>query len=107
MSFNASEFKPNFWLINGRAFPDTLLPHPQTPPVGSDPNLTQITYESYVHVATDQKFMLRMINMGYAVVPWHIHGWHFYGDRERCTPQPVFKHSAKTKRNVRSANGNV
>lgn len=77
ISFNASNFKPDFWLVNGRAFPDTLLPHPQTPPEGSDPNVTQINYESYVHVKTDQKFLLRMINMGYAVVPWHIHGWHF------------------------------
>lgn len=77
ISFNASNFKPNFWLVNGRAFPDTLLPHPQTPPIGSDPNVSQINYESYVHVKTNQKFLLRMINMGYAVVPWHIHGWHF------------------------------
>lgn len=43
----------------------------------SDPNLTQINYESYVHVKTNEKFLLRMINMGYQVVPWHIHGWHF------------------------------
>lgn len=75
--FNAVDFKPDFWLVNGRAFPDTLLPHPQTPPPGSDPNLAQIDYESYVHVQTGQKFLLRMINMGYQVVPWHIHGWHF------------------------------
>ena len=73
--FNAVNFKPDFWLINGRAFPDTLLPHPLS--VGSDPNLTQINYESYVHVKTNEKFLLRMINMGYQVVPWHIHGWHF------------------------------
>lgn len=73
--FNAVDFKPDFWLINGRAFPDTLLPHPLS--AGSDPNLTQINYESYVHVKTNEKFLLRMINMGYQVVPWHIHGWHF------------------------------
>lgn len=73
--FNPVNFKPDFWLINGRAFPDTLCPHPLS--VGSDPNLTQINYESYVHVKTNEKFLLRMINMGYQVVPWHIHGWHF------------------------------
>lgn len=73
--FNAVDFKPDFWLINGRTFPDTLLPHPLS--TGSDPNLTQINYESYVHVKTNEKFLLRMINMGYQVVPWHIHGWHF------------------------------
>lgn len=75
--FNAIDFKPDFWLVNGRSFPDTLLPHPLTPIESSDPNLTQINYESYVHVKTNEKFLLRMINMGYQVVPWHIHGWHF------------------------------
>lgn len=50
--FNPVNFKPNYWLVNGRAFPDTLLPHPQTAPEGNDPNLTQINYESYVHVKT-------------------------------------------------------
>ncbi len=77
ITFNASNFKPDFWLVNGRAFPDTLQRHPQTPDPNANKNLTQINYESYVHVATGQKFLLRMINMGYQVVPWHIHGWHF------------------------------
>lgn len=75
--FNPVDFKPDFWLVNGRAFPDTLLPHHLTYPDNSDSNLTQINYESYVHVKTNEKFLLRMINMGYQVVPWHIHGWHF------------------------------
>lgn len=75
--FNPVNFKPDFWLINGRAFPDTLLPHHLTSPANSDPNLTQINYESYVHVKTNEKFLLRMINMGYQVVPWHIHVWRF------------------------------
>lgn len=76
-SFNAVNYRPNFWLVNGRAFPDTLLPHPQTAPPFANPNLKQINYESYVHVKTGDKFLLRMMNLGYQVVPWHIHGWHF------------------------------
>lgn len=72
--FNPVDFKPDFWLINGRAFPDTILPFP--PETFEDPN-APINYDSYVHVKTNQKFLLRMINMGYQVVPWHIHGWHF------------------------------
>jgi len=75
--FNAVNYKPNFWLVNGRAFPDTLLPHPLTAPPTANPNLTQINYESYVHVKTGDRFLLRMMNLGYQVVPWHIHGWHF------------------------------
>jgi len=65
-SFNPVNFKPDWWLVNGRAFPDTLMRHPQP------------GYNSYVRVATDQKFLLRMINMGYQSVPWHIHGWNFH-----------------------------
>lgn len=33
--FNPVDFKPDFWLVNGRAFPDTLLPHLLTSKVGS------------------------------------------------------------------------
>lgn len=95
IAFNASDFKPNFWLINGRAFPDTLLPHPQTPPKDSAPDLSQINYESYVHVKTDDKFLLRMINMGYQVVPWHIHGWHFTVIGKDAHPSPFLSIAQK------------
>lgn len=95
MLFNAVDFKPNFWLVNGRAFPDTLLPHPLTAPEESNPNLTQINYESYVHVVTNNKFLLRMINMGYQVVPWHIHGWHFTVIGKDAHPSPFLKIAAK------------
>jgi hypothetical protein len=77
LPFNAIDFKPDFWLVNGRAFPDTLLPHPLTPIGCKDANNNEPNYESYVHVKTNEKFLLRMINMGYQVAPWHIHGWHF------------------------------
>ncbi len=94
-NFNAVNFKPDYWLVNGRAFPDTLLPHPQTPPSGSNENLDPINYESYVHIATGEKFLLRMINMGYQVVPWHIHGWHFTVVGKDAHPSPFLKIAAK------------
>lgn len=75
--YPASRFKADYWLINGRAFPDTLNKHHLTPPETADPNVRQINYESYVHIKTGQNFLLRMINLGYRAVPWHIHGWHF------------------------------
>lgn len=75
--FNAVDYKPNFWLVNGRAFPDTLLPHPLTELSTASPDLTQINYETYVHVKTGDHFLLRLMNLSYQVVPWHIHGWHF------------------------------
>jgi len=92
--FNAVDFKPNFWLVNGRAFPDTLLPHPLTASPLAHPQLTQINYESYVHVKTNEKFLLRMINMGYQVVPWHIHGWHFNVIGKDTHPSPLLKVAA-------------
>ncbi len=93
--FKAANFKPDFWLVNGRAFPDTLLPHPQTPPPGSNPDIAQINYESYVHVNTGQKFLLRMINLGYQPVPWHIHGWHFTIVGKDAHPSPFLKIAEK------------
>lgn len=89
--FKAANYKPDFWLVNGRVFPDTLLPHPLTPPPGSDPDLAQINYESYVHVNTGEKFLLRMINLGYQPVPWHIHGWHFTVVGKDAHPSPFLK----------------
>jgi manganese oxidase len=89
--FNPVDFKPDYWLVNGRAFPDTIRPHPQTPLPDSNPNLTQINYESYVHVKTGARFLLRMINMGYQVVPWHIHGWHFAILGKDANPSPFLR----------------
>ena len=94
-NFNAVNFKPDYWLVNGRAFPDTLLPHPLTPPSESNDNLKQINYESYVHISTGEKFLLRMINMGYQVVPWHIHGWHFTVVGKDAHPSPFLKIAAR------------
>ncbi len=74
-NFNPVDFRPDWWLVNGRAFPDTLRTHPMP------------GYESYVHVRTGQRFLLRMINMGYQVVPWHIHGWHFRVVGKDSTPR--------------------
>ncbi len=76
-TFNPVNFRPDWWLVNGRAFPDTLKAHPMP------------GYESYVHVKLGQKFLLRLINMGYAAVPWHIHGWHFMVIGKDSTPRTM------------------
>ena len=74
-TYYAPDFKPDFWLVNGRAYPDTLKPRPLTiTSPNANTNLTQLNYESYVHIKTNDKVLFRMINMGYAAVPWHIHG---------------------------------
>lgn len=76
-AFNAVNYKPDYWLVNGRAFPDTLLP--TTLPPALVPNYGYDIpdgYESYVKVKMGDKFLIRLINMSYQVVPWHTHGWH-------------------------------
>ncbi|WP_082435893.1 multicopper oxidase domain-containing protein [Desnuesiella massiliensis] len=72
--FNPVEFRPDWWLVNGRAFPDTLLPSGTA--VGGGAYKIPAGYDSYVHIKNGQKFLLRLINMGYQPVPWHTHGWH-------------------------------
>ena len=78
-NFNPVDFKPDYWLVNGRAFPDTLLPagvDVGTPGDKNGPYEIPPGYDSYVHIENGQRFLLRLINMGYQPVPWHTHGWH-------------------------------
>lgn len=89
-NFNPVDFRPDFWLVNGRAFPDTLLPYPLNSDLYCD-DVSEPNYESYVHVKTGEMFLLRMINMGYQVVPWHIHGWHFAVIGKDASPSPLLK----------------
>lgn len=86
--FNSINFKPDYWLINGRSFPDTLLPHNQLSEEICSKDLTQINYNSYVHVNANEKILLRMINTGYDDVPWHTHGWHFEILGKDCSLSP-------------------
>ncbi|BAF60179.1 MAG: multicopper oxidase domain-containing protein [Pelotomaculum sp.] len=82
--FNPVNYKPDWWLVNGRAFPDTLLPVslPEDLVPGFGYSIPA-GYETYVRVSTGaggikppDKFLLRMSNLGYQPVPFHVHGWH-------------------------------
>lgn len=85
-NFNPVDFKPDWWLINGRAFPDTLLPSGVD--VGGGAYKIPAGYDSYVHIKSGQRFLLRLINMGYQPVPWHTHGWHGRIVNKDAHPQP-------------------
>lgn len=82
--FNPVNYKPDWWLINGRAFPNTLLP--TTLPASLAPDFgynIPAGYEAYVKVSTGNparskfpdKFLLRLSNLSYQPVPFHTHGW--------------------------------
>ena len=82
--FNPVDYKPNYWLINGRAFPDTLLPTTLPPSLVPDFGYNiPGGYEAYVRVSTGNrrtskppdKFLLRLSNLSYQPVPFHVHGW--------------------------------
>lgn len=76
-TFNAVNYKPDYWLVNGRAFPDTLLPTELPPGLVPDYGYTiPPGYESYVKVNVGDHFLIRLINMSYQAIPWHTHGWH-------------------------------
>lgn len=83
--FNPVNYRPDYWLINGRAFPDTLLPTKLPKSLVPDFGYSiPDGYETYVKVSTGNskkgippdRFLFRMMNLGYQPVPFHVHGWH-------------------------------
>ena len=74
-----SEYRPQFWIINGRAYPDTVKPNLGEP--GADPDLASQPISSLIQVRGGDRVLLRMSNLGYQE---HCHGPagdHHDGDR--------------------------
>ena len=53
-----SDYKPNFWIINGRSYPDTLLPN-------NDPDLPNQPVSSLIQVNEGDRTLLRFASLGY------------------------------------------
>lgn len=51
-------YKANFWTINGRAYPDTILPN-------NDPSLPAQPLSSLIQVNAGERVLLRFSNLGY------------------------------------------
>ena len=98
--WNPIDYHPQYWLINGLSFPDTIHAN-----AGVDFNEWNTAYRNYdpfiigsvlttTGYAHDQwntpgeKILLRMINMGYEAQPMHIHGYHLkvLGNDQRPWP---------------------
>jgi plastocyanin len=69
-----TEYKPSFWLMNGRAYPDTLMPSsdPSDPLAGSNPMQADGAYSlkynpisSVVAAKPGETVLLRIANLGY------------------------------------------
>lgn len=58
-----SDYKPNFWVINSRAYPDTIKPNKGEP--GADPDLDSQPISSLIQVNPGNRVLLRFANLGY------------------------------------------
>jgi manganese oxidase len=80
--YNPVDYKPQYWLINGISFPNTI--HANTANVvfsewltahpGYDPLIQGSASGGASHHG--EKVLVRMINLGFETQPMHVHGFH-------------------------------
>ena len=58
-----SDYDPDYWVINGRCYPDTVKPNRGEP--GEDPSLSAQPVSSLVQANAGEKVLLRIANLGY------------------------------------------
>lgn len=56
--FDWTDYCPQYWMINGRAYPDTVKPP-------NDPSFPSQPYSAYIEGFTDEKVLLRFVNLGF------------------------------------------
>jgi len=72
--FNPVDYKPQYWVINGLSFPNTIHAGIDwTTWIAAHPN-----YDPFIQgsVSRGEKVLIRMINMGFETQPMHMHGFH-------------------------------
>jgi len=65
-----SEYRPQYWIINGRSYPDTIKPnkgevYANPLSIDADPNLVNQPVSSLIQVRGGDKVLLRIPNLGY------------------------------------------
>jgi len=60
-----TDYKANYWHINGRAYPDTLKPNKGEAGFTDDPLLENQPTSSLIQVNQNEKVLLRLVNLGY------------------------------------------
>ncbi len=58
-----TDYDPDYWIMNGRCYPDTLKPNLGEP--GADPVLVSQPVSSLVQVNEGDRVLLRLVNLGY------------------------------------------
>jgi hypothetical protein len=77
-----SDYSPEFYLINGRTYPDTLLPNGQGSDPGTGeliphPDYPQLQYQptsSLMRVNAGERILFRLINLGFEHQSMHLSG---------------------------------
>ncbi len=117
-NYNFADYEADWWIINGRAFPDTILPAStpaddaacasaaRTVDMGVDPvvgcnpaasgppsgfltNSNNLaSYAPLVQAQWNDRVLVRTINMGYQDQSFHFHGWHFNVVGKDANPIP-------------------
>jgi manganese oxidase len=124
-TFNPSDFTPRYWLVNGRAFPDTLFPtyggsapaigYPGPgagPPNGHLAGSNNLaTYATFINVRMGDKgapigsgprFLVRVIGMGFTHNAHHFHGFLLTQVGEDAEPLPLVQQHPQQTLNVAS-----
>jgi hypothetical protein len=73
-NYYAALWRPDLWFVNGRTFPNLILPFAWNKADGSAEY--EPRYNTLVKVSPKDKFLIRYIHMGYQPYPMHQHGWH-------------------------------
>lgn len=56
--FDWTEYRPEYWLLNGRSYPDTVKP-------AAEPELPQQPYSGLITASPGEKVLLRFVNLGF------------------------------------------
>lgn len=90
-------YRPDYWMVNGMAFPDTLRTETEMPLVTKDPNDASfvaglqnqvfvanglpahagLQRSAFVDAMPDEPILVRIINMGFQTHALHLHGQHY------------------------------
>jgi FtsP/CotA-like multicopper oxidase with cupredoxin domain len=102
-------YRPDYWLVNGMSFPDTLRSGPAELPLltydPGDPNFVAgiqngifvangqpahagLEQSAMVDAVPDEPLLVRVINMGFQSHPLHLHGQHYEIVGSDARPMP-------------------
>jgi len=89
-----SEYRPQYWIINGRSYPHTVEPNKGEP--GADPDLDNQPISSLIQVRGGDRALLRVSNLGYEQHSMVLQGIEMEVVGEDATPLGALSYSTNT-----------